>query len=360
MRTLCAGPGEPGLVSVIIPTYNRAYIIGRSIDSVLAQTYRPIELIIVDDGSTDDTAEVVRRYGDEVRYIHQHNAGVAAARNTGFAAARGEFIALLDSDDYWYPWKIELQIAFLQRHPDVGMVWTDMKAVTNDGAPVAEAYLRTFYKAYEHFRTEDIMTRRGTVRDLGVAVPPGLEGQGLWTGEILSPLLRGTLVHTPTTLLRRDRVRATGGYDESLTPNGEDYDFHLRTAAVGSVGFLDVSAIEYRIGNDDQLTAPSYSVGMARNYLRTVEYWLEREAHRITLPQSDLRAIVAYAHEWVGRQELVAGNARAARRHLWRSIRLKPAQLKTAAFLVLGFFPPQLLRSARHARRRLRTTPAAT
>src|SRR5688572_9773107 len=103
MNDICAGPGEPGLVSVILPTYNRAYSIVETIKSVLAQTYHPVELIIVDDGSTDNTADVIAGFANDVTYIKQSNGGVASARNTGFRVARGEFIALIDSDDRWKP-----------------------------------------------------------------------------------------------------------------------------------------------------------------------------------------------------------------------------------------------------------------
>src|SRR3954454_19415660 len=89
---------EPGLVSVAIPTYNRAYILDKAIESALAQTYRPVEIIVIDDGSTDGTAELVGRY-PELRYFHQPNGGLSAARNSGLRQARGEFIALFDSDD---------------------------------------------------------------------------------------------------------------------------------------------------------------------------------------------------------------------------------------------------------------------
>src|SRR5262245_49416395 len=127
------GRGEPGLVSVIIPSYNRAYIVGQAIESVLRQTYRPLEVVVVDDGSSDNTRAVVEQYGPPVRYFRQANAGVSAARNAGFRQARGAFVALLDSDDRWLPWKLSAQVALLRRFPEVGMVWTDMAAVDEKG-----------------------------------------------------------------------------------------------------------------------------------------------------------------------------------------------------------------------------------
>ncbi len=113
------------LVSVVIPTYNRAYCLARTIDSALAQTHRNLEVIVIDDGSADGTrALVTSRYGGEARlhYIYQVNSGVCAARNAGFQVARGEYIALLDSDDAWEPWKLELQVACLEKHPEIGMI----------------------------------------------------------------------------------------------------------------------------------------------------------------------------------------------------------------------------------------------
>ena len=110
---VCEGLGEPGLVSVLIPSYNRGYLIGKTIESVLAQTYRPIEIIVVDDGSTDDTRAVIAKFGPAIRYIYQENAGLAVARNTGLVVARGEFIAFQDSDDMWLPWKLQVQVALM-------------------------------------------------------------------------------------------------------------------------------------------------------------------------------------------------------------------------------------------------------
>jgi glycosyltransferase involved in cell wall biosynthesis len=98
-----AGPGVPDMVSVVVPTYNRANVVRASIESVLRQSHANVEVVVVDDGSTDDTQRVVESYGAPVRYLYQANSGVSAARNLGFASARGEFIALLDSDDQFLP-----------------------------------------------------------------------------------------------------------------------------------------------------------------------------------------------------------------------------------------------------------------
>jgi glycosyltransferase involved in cell wall biosynthesis len=115
-------------ISAVIPAYNSGRYIARAIDSVLAQT-RPIdEIIVVDDGSTDDTAEVVRAFGDKVVFIQQANAGASAARNTGIEAATGDWIAFLDGDDEWLPEKNERQIEMLKRNPD--LVWTTSNFIT--------------------------------------------------------------------------------------------------------------------------------------------------------------------------------------------------------------------------------------
>jgi glycosyltransferase involved in cell wall biosynthesis len=111
------------LVSVVIPTYNRRQFIVAAIESVLAQTYQPLEIIVADDGSTDGTAEELRRFGKRVRYLAQPNRSASAARNLGIRAAAGEYIALLDSDDLWAPAKIEKQVALLERHPEVGVIY---------------------------------------------------------------------------------------------------------------------------------------------------------------------------------------------------------------------------------------------
>ena len=170
--SVCEGPGEPGLVSVLIPTYNRAYIVEEAIESVLAQTYRPIEIIVVDDGSKDGTREALERFGDRIRYIYQDNAGLAAARNTGLAAARGEFVAFEDSDDVWVPWKLQAQVALMRHAPEIALSWTDMTAIDPAGAVLRERHLTTMYHVYQQLRIEDHLPHSGSSRTSGPIVRP--------------------------------------------------------------------------------------------------------------------------------------------------------------------------------------------
>src|SRR5262245_48080665 len=111
-----------GLVTAVIPTYNYGRFVTAAVDSALAQTYPHVEIIVADDGSRDDTRARLAAYGDKVRYLYQDNQGVSAARNTAIRAARGDYYAFLDSDDRWHPRKLEVQMRYLARHPEVGLL----------------------------------------------------------------------------------------------------------------------------------------------------------------------------------------------------------------------------------------------
>ena len=340
------GPGVPGLVSVIIPTHNRAGIIGAAIESVLAQSYRDIEVVIVDDGSTDDTRAVVERYGWPVRYVHQPNGGVSSARNFGFRHARGEFIALLDSDDAFLPWKIQAQVEMLKAHPEVGMVWTDMSAVDPDGRVVEDRYLRTMYDAHALANIERVLERTPSLDQRWSAAPPEVATAPTYKGDLFSSMLLGNLVHTSTVLLRRERLRRVGGFDTSLLHSGEDYEFHVRTCSHGLVAFIDAPSLRYRVGAADQLTAPRYGIYTARNNLTTVLRWLELGRGRIALPEQQVRRRLAQSFRWVGEAELALGDRGEARAYLWKSLRYVRDR-RTALLLLFAGLPAAALRSAR-------------
>jgi glycosyltransferase involved in cell wall biosynthesis len=191
--------------SVIIPTWNRRDMVARAIDSVLAQT-RPVEeVIVVDDGSTDGTGEfLAQRYGERITLLAQANAGVSAARNRGLAAARGRYLALLDSDDVWLPEKTERQVAFLDAHPEIGMVLCDVFRVGVDGALI------------------DVFERRRQIPEDGQAL------QWVLRDPALAPL---------SALMRREVYEDVGGFDPTLR-TAEDLDFHLRVAARWGIGVV--------------------------------------------------------------------------------------------------------------------------
>jgi len=206
-------------VSVVIPSYNSAGFISRTLDSVGAQTFASHETIVVDDGSTDGTADVVQayfvRHGMNGRIVRQANCGMAAARNSGMRVANGTYVALLDSDDLWYPDKLAVVMAEFERHPDVDLICHD-ENISREG------------------RVVRVSRRRLPRGNLYEAL--------LFGGNILSP---------SATIVRRDRALALGGFDERreyLTV--EDYDFWMRFSRLYEIRFLDRVLGEYVLGDD--------------------------------------------------------------------------------------------------------------
>jgi len=340
------------LLSVVVPTFNRAYCLPRAIDSALAQTYHEVEIVVVDDGSTDGTAELIAgRYGRDsrVRYLNQENAGVSAARNTGLRAARGQYIALLDSDDSWKPWKCELQIRCLEALPEAGMVWTDMEAVGPDGQVFNPKFLKRMYSAYRDVPEGTLFSTVRNVESIWPDAPAHCRAASVSTGDLFSNMIFGNLVHTSTVMLTRERLERVQGFREDLPGSGEDYDFHLRTCREGVVAFVDTSSIQYQKGMPDQLTRPGMGVWTSQNFLKTILPVLERDRARITLPQDQIDRVLAEGYLWAG-EELLKARKPEARLNLWRSLRLRP-QSRTAILLAASLFPLSLVAHLRGAYR---------
>lgn len=211
------GLREKQIVSVVIPTYNRAEWLGEAIASVLGQTYELIELIVVDDGSMDHTAEVVRGFGDQVTYVKQMQAGVSAARNRGVRASRGELIAFLDSDDLWQPAKVAAQVALFEQEPEATACYTD------------EIWIRN-----------------------GVRVNPKNIHQK-YTGWMFFEALPRCIISPSSIMMRRSLWDELGGFDEHL-PACEDYDLWLRLTARYPVVLISDRLIVKRGGHADQLS----------------------------------------------------------------------------------------------------------
>jgi len=351
-----AGAGVPGLVSVIVPCYNRADIVAETIESVLAQSYQLLEIIIVDDGSTDDTREVVMRYSDpRIRYFYKANGGLSSARNAGLDEARGEYIAFLDSDDVWHPWKLSAQIEIFSRYGSVGLVWSDMSTFEVVGRVIAERHLREYYSAYSIVQLETKHSAAGCLGDLIDAAPATMARCPFYVFDVFHEMFSGNLVHPSTAVVRRQRLRESGPFEVEVTGHGaEDYHFYFRICALGPVAFLDAPTTLYRV-HASQLSTCN-RLHEARGNLKVVTHWLDRRPS--TLPQPVIQKSLATSHAWLGAEELNAGDPRAAARHLWRSLRLDGRQPSTFFLLMISLFPPAATATLRALKRALRSSLA--
>ena len=352
-------PAEPGLVSVVIPTHNRAHIIRHAIDSALGQTFPRLEVVVADDGSSDNTRQVAQSYRSRVTYARQSNRGVSAARNFGMRHARGEFIAFLDSDDAWREWKIEAQITALRRHPEAGLVWTDMAAVDDADQLIDARYLRVMYSAYDKIDIGKTLARVDALGALSPAAPADLSSAAIYEGDLFSAILLGNLIHTSTVLFRRSWCEKTGGFDESYARAGEDYEFYIRLSSAGPAIFVDAPSTLYRIGAADQLTAPSMMLEIAQNNLRAIQKWIPESAQSGLSPGA-IRQRFAESLAWVAEAELDAGHRWAAIRRFSQSLALMPGLDRRAALLASCALPYKARDRIRSARRAILSQPRST
>jgi glycosyltransferase involved in cell wall biosynthesis len=274
------------LVSVVIPTYNRRHYIVEAVESVLAQTYRPLEIIVVDDGSTDGTEGELQRFKKEVKYFRQENAGPSAARNRGIRAATGEYVALLDSDDLWAPTKLEKQVSLMERSPQVGVVFCEIARLEVD--------------------TGETQVRR---------CPPDLRG------DIRRRLLRRNCVigSDSAVLVRRACFDQMGVFDESLQ-QAEDWDLWIRISRHFRFDFVPEPLVTIRVHGS--------------NLHKQVRVMHEHqiEVVRRAFEQDPIdggnyllkRRSFAYIHSDAGDEYLAAGHYGLALRHLLRTVLLWP------------------------------------
>lgn len=221
------------LVSVIIPVYNGEKYIRCAIDSVLKQDYQSIEIIVIDDGSSDATLEILNQLGDKVRIYRQPNKGSAAARNLGIKKANGSFIAFLDADDYWFPEKISAQMQALQA-TGCRMTYTQF----------------LFWNASADEAWPDPASIRG--QD-GAEDGHGPKVEPRW---VYADLLLDCLVWTSTVLIHKEELTRIGGFDEDLR-KGQDYDLWLRLSRTVQMAFLDRVTALYRIHSESITHAPN-------------------------------------------------------------------------------------------------------
>lgn len=273
------------LISVIIPAYNQGRFLGDAVRSVLNQTYASLEVIVVDDGSTDDTADVARSFKDRrLCYVYQDNRGLSGARNTGIRQARGTYISYLDSDDLFLPRKLALLLRKIEEEPALGFVAGQAVPINAEGAPVGEVFAKE---------------------------PP----------QDPKDLLLNNPFHVGSVLVSMDWQRRVGFFDESLR-SYEDWDMWLRLALAGcEMGWVDEPVSLYRF-HQEQMTRDGRQMTTAT--FQVLDKWFEerelpeswRDMHDLAYSMAHLRAASqAYHHR----------DFKEGQRNLCRAISLNPA-----------------------------------
>ncbi len=298
-------------VTAIVPVYNGAATIAEAIDSALAQSYRDLEVIVVNDGSTDATAEVLRRYEGRIKVIDRKNGGIAAARNTGVAASQSEYLAFLDCDDIWAPTMVERTVAALDDNRDCVLAYTNCAVIDSDGHDLRSALVGA---GVDHAPTLDEMLSR------------------LW------PIMPSAVI------MRRSIFDACGGFSEEFRSYGfEDVIFWLRVREEGAFHYLPECLVKWRFS-------------LFPSPLKT--RWRKPEAcitfdrilrERYGISSDRLLAARARANRsilgYIGLRALRDGNRASAREAFRRALQMKPTRVKSILRYLKTYLPLGMARA---------------
>jgi glycosyltransferase involved in cell wall biosynthesis len=253
-------------VSVIIPTYNRRMLVKRAIESVLDQSVEPYEIIVVDDGSTDDTKKEIIKYGSKIRYIYQENSGKpGAARNLGLKHVKGNWIAFLDSDDIWRPDKLKLQTKLIKKvKVNLGIVFSGYEIVRKD----------------KKLSRSEIIDRSELERLIDFDTDEGV----IFNGELLYYyLILKNIIHTSTVLLNKELLKSVSGFDPAITI-AEDLDLWIRCAKQMPFGYIPEVTCRYEHRKDN---ITNDRISYANSVLKIKQKYFKKIEHKIPLWLND-------------------------------------------------------------------------
>jgi glycosyltransferase involved in cell wall biosynthesis len=307
---------NPPLVSVIIPTYNSARYIEEALESVFEQTFQDFEIIVVDDGSSDETREILKKYGDRVKYLFQENSGPAGARNRGISNARGKYIAFLDADDLWLPTKLEKQLSLFRQRAHLGMVTTGACSFDEKGVYGFSANKR----------------------------------KTLMMGNIARNIFLRSNLGTPTVMARKEVFDNIGLFEENIR-QAEDDNMWIRIAAHYDIELIDEALIKVRnhprrmtLNKSELLGSVQESIRLLKTkYGETVRKKIEKA---IPIKIAQVQFAVGYSH-------YESGNYREARKAFLNGAYHRIWYWKNPLYLILTFIPSSLTIMLRSLKKKL-------
>jgi len=289
-------------VSLVIAAFNHGRFLAEALDSAIGQTLGGVEIVVVDDGSTDDTQAVLARYAGRIRVVRQPNRGLAAARNTGLATARGAYVSFLDADDVLMPTKLADQVAVLERAPTVGWTYCDVLIETTATGAQTRASERFGYAAR------------------------------MLEGWLFPELIHGNFIPAIAPLVRRPVLDAAGGFDERLTAL-EDWDLWLRLSLISEARYSAAVLVRYRVHPGGMSEDRSRMDG---NRFRVLDKLCRTRPAALEGLGAAGRRIIADTHNWLGKEAYARGDWTEARRRFAASLVTVPWQRQAPVLLGLS------------------------
>lgn len=317
----------PPKVSILMPTYNCAATIGEAIDSIFRQEYRDFEIIVVDDGSTDDTRGLLReRYGDRIRYFYQNNAGPEQARLLGLHQAAGEYIAILDADDLWLPEKLKLQVPVLENYPDIDFLFADFHDFSGNGFSPKSCFDGS--KVFRKIPARPVSMQHPYCK--------------VFLGDVMYDYMRGNFILQSTLLVRKTTCLHLGMFTDG-SPIREQYAFCLRTLYQLKIAFIDRVLAHRRFrGNNLTKDATRWHERTVLLCQKALPYpWLDQRC------KDFLAASMRQSYYKLGVDQLKKGDIPEARKLLRQSLGKDFSQWRAKLLYLLTFVMPSRSRGRR-------------
>jgi glycosyltransferase involved in cell wall biosynthesis len=303
-----------------------------AIQSVLDQTYRDVEIIVVDDGSTDPTKEKLGSFLDRITYLYQSNRGVSSARNAGLQACHGDYIAFLDADDHWYPEKLSLQLDALKHSPTVAAVFSDFALADVTGQIQQASYIKSEYGVFAAYALEwNSIFSSVRYQD---AIP-------IYEGDIFRALFLGNFIKTSSVVIRRSAALSVAGFSPTRTTQ-EDYEYFLKLAIQFPFMFIDRPLL-YKRERPGQLTSPERIEEVLTVSLEVLYEFVGPALAR--LDSATVYQRVADKHRALGAHYLKTSDRRSAFRQLGKALHYRSFDSRTLVLLFATMVPRPLLRS---------------